>query len=182
MTPVPLERAPQGRSRTLIAAAIAASVVALLAGAAVLYVKTRSLERAMDEAAVKAAADAPAPAAPAKPGRWKLTLEELPEGASVYVDGALHPERPLIVGSSPDPLEVRVVADGYDDWVHEVAVYSDISVRVSMHRLASDLSFDVEEVLRGEKKGKKGEKGEEKGEEPPGEKGTKIDTTYPGLQ
>ncbi|MBW2263644.1 MAG: serine/threonine protein kinase [Deltaproteobacteria bacterium] len=162
------------RSIPIWAVAASVAVVVLLGvGATTLLLKLRAGEKS-----------APAPAAapvvvqdePDK-GRvtWEVELRSLPEAAEVYVDGALHPERPVVLENLGRTRILRVTAEGYAPWEKEVAVYSDISLNVSL-RLAK---VEVAEKVVEDKVVKKGSKKSGKVEK---KKGSKIDTVYPGLQ
>jgi serine/threonine protein kinase len=71
---------------------------------------------------------AAAPAAPVRVAPVSVTIANLPEGAEVYVDGVLHPERPLSVEPSGTPRRIRVTK-GDDVLMDEsVAVLKDSSL------------------------------------------------------
>jgi serine/threonine-protein kinase len=153
----------------LLVSAAAVLLLALTGTATFLVIKARDLEH---QVGAVQAADAspvarisPQPATP-EPGVHALALEGLPEGAEVYVDGTLHPERPLIVEESADPRMLRIVAPGYETWVEQVAVTSDTSLEIQLTEVPGDVELD-------RKKSRK---------KSPGAKAkSRIDTSYPGL-
>jgi hypothetical protein len=161
--------------RPAVIGAVLGVIVALVAIGAVLYMKTRRLERA-----VSAAAADPVPALvhepvheeepAAAPEPIALALEGLPGGAEVFLDGTLHPERPVRVPAGSVRGTVLVVAEGYENWEQEVALYADTSLVVSMTPLEREPG---EEAAAGKKAGRPGK---------PGSKTTKIDTKYPGIE
>jgi hypothetical protein len=63
---------------------------------------------------------------------WEVQLGELPPGAEVYVEGTLHPERPLILQGHESPYLIRVEAEGYVSWEQKVQVHSDLVLSVPM--------------------------------------------------
>lgn len=161
--------------RPAVIGAVLGVIVALVVIGAVLYMKTRRLERA-----VSAAAADPVPALvhepvheeepAAAPEPIALALEGLPGGAEVFLDGTLHPERPVRVPAGSVRGTVLVIAEGYENWEQEVALYADTSLLVSMTPLEQEPG---EEAAAGKKAGRPGK---------PGSKTTKIDTKYPGIE
>ena len=168
-----------GRSVPIWAVAASVAVVILLGvGAITLLLKFRADgENAPAPAAAPQfdlEAEAGTQVADERPVTWKVELRGLPEEAEVFVDGALHPERPLLIENLGRTRVLRVTAEGYAPWEKEVAVYSDISLNVPLRVAQVEV---VEEEVE-EKVGKKGTKknGKEKKET-----GSKIDTVYPDL-
>jgi hypothetical protein len=85
----------------------------------------------------------------------------------VYVDGALHPERPIVVEQENGARLVRVEAAGFEPWEERIAINSDISLEIALQESGSE----VRKVTR--------KTSAKKAHEP---KTSRIDTSYPGLQ
>ena len=97
---------------------------------------------------------------------WKVTLSGLPDGADVYVDHVLHPERPVVVRGAKTAFGFRVTARGFKPWERQIAVRSDLTLEVSMTPLEA-----AEPAKKGGKK-PKGKAQPSKG---------KIERTFPGM-
>ena len=155
-------------------------VVAAGAAGAALYMKeraARSEQAAKEEAPVDAPVEAPVETpVETPPTSFTLDLEGLPEGAEVYVDGLLHPERPVLVARSDGPSEVRIAAPGHEDWERKLAISADLSVPVEMTALPPP----AEEPAGGKKSGKK--KPRKKKKPAPEGGGKKIDRSFPGMK
>jgi serine/threonine-protein kinase len=170
------------RSIPIWAVAASVAVVVLLGvGATTLLLKFRAGGKDAPAPAAAPTFQIDEPAAEEAPVTWEVDLRGLPEQAEVYVDGALHPERPVIVENLGHTRVLRVTAEGYTPWEKEVAVYSDISLNVPLRVAKVEV---VEEEVEEEVEKKVGKKGTKKGgeEKETEETGSKIDTTYPGLQ
>ena len=103
--------------------AVVILVAASLWAGVVYYQAVRAEGEGAGEPAVAAA-----PAAPLRVAPVSVTIANLPEGAEVYVDGVLHPERPLSVEPSGTPRQVRVTS-GEDVLMDEsVAILKDSSL------------------------------------------------------
>ncbi len=163
------------RSIPIWAVAASVAVVVLLGvGATTLLLKYRAGQKSAPAPAAAPVVQAAPPEVEKKPVTWEVDLRGLPHEAEVYVDGALHPERPVVVENLGRTRMLRITADGYDPWEKEVAVYSDISLNVPLRVAAVDPAVDGE--------AKAGKKGTKKGGKDKEEAGAKIDTVYPGLQ
>ncbi len=114
----------------------------------------------------------PEPQAPIAPSLFKVDLVGLPDLAEVQVDGALHPERPLLVAASATPRHVSVTAEGFERWEKDVAIRADVTMTVTLVPLDVEEPSSIEPTAPAPKT-KKGGKGEKK---------TKIDVVYPGLR
>ncbi len=68
----------------------------------------------------------------AHPDAVTVTIEGAPPGASVYVDGVLHPERPLIIHGPSGEHSIEVKADGYETTRHKVDGTADLHLYVKM--------------------------------------------------
>jgi len=167
VAPEPIARRRMGPTWLLVLGVIL--VVAVLGGAAAyIYSKTKRIEEKMVALATEPEeSPPPEPMTEPEPATWQVSLTGLPDGAEVYVDGTLHPERPVLVADAGGPRKFRIAAEGYVDWERQVSVHDDLSVPVHMKPAPPP----GEEIV--EKPGKKPE-------ETPGTK-KKIDTTYPGL-
>ncbi len=109
------------------------------------------------------------------PGYFKVDVGNLPEGAIVFIDGVLHPERPLMVDRDGNHV-FRIEANGYAPWEKKVSVVADAALGVILVP-GEDASsgHDQEEAaqaLEGTKAGKAKKKDKKK----------RIDVTYPGLR
>jgi hypothetical protein len=164
------------RSVPIWAVAASVAVVVLLgAGATTLLLKLRAGERNASAPAAAPVLEVEEPAVEKAPVMWEVDLRGLPEGAEIFVDDALHPERPVRVENLGRTRVLRVEVEGYEPWQKEVAVYSDISLNVPLRVAQVE---EVDEWVE-EKVGKKGSK--KNGTVKAGT-GSKIDTEYPGLQ
>ncbi len=160
------------RSIPIWAVAASVAVVVLLGvGATTLLLKYRAGQKKAPAPAAAPVFDLEEREAEQKPVTWEVDLRDLPHEAEVYVDGALHPERPVVVENLGRTRLLRVTAEGHEPWEKEVAVYSDISLNVPLRVAKVDA---VEEKV--------GKKGTKKGGKDKAETGSKIDTVYPGLQ
>jgi hypothetical protein len=121
----------------------AAVVLVIAAGGLFLFLKLKNVEDGVN--GVAASDVAPAATAPAESTRettkdevtiWNVAFPDLPESAEIYVDGMLHPERPVLVPYTAEPRVFRVVAEGHQPWEKVVAVYSDISIDVTLEPVA----------------------------------------------
>jgi serine/threonine-protein kinase len=168
-----------------IVAGIVVAVLAVTGGVAgYIYVRTTRIERQMADIA-GAPATAPPPveetAGPPAPVFLRVDLAGLPEGAEVYVDGTLHPERPLHVAEGAGPREIRITAVGYEPWERQVAIHADLGLTVQMAGIVHVEEEEEEEGADRPKKPGRKDKGKEPGEVKP-DKPSKIDTEYPGMQ
>jgi hypothetical protein len=113
-----------------------ATLVVVLAAASTcifLLARARSLESMVHSVRVPAPAAAPGSgSAPDVPSAWELSLPGLPEGAAVYVDSTLHPERPVVLDRGSAPRSIRIEAPGYDPWQDRIVVDSDLVLGVTM--------------------------------------------------
>jgi hypothetical protein len=156
-------------------AGAAAFFVLSLAGAGTYYyIKTRASQDVAAQAgsAARAGSAALSLSKGGSPTSWKVKFVGLPAGAEVYVDGVLHPERPVRLQNKGLPHELRVEAGGYETWEKEVAVYSDISLDVALAR--AEAAVEEVEKTPAKKGGKKKQK--------QSEQTSRIDTEYPGLK
>ncbi len=164
--------------RPLIWTGVAVLLLVAAAAGWYAYRETRSLEslaRSVEARASSHAAPArpPAPEAP-PPATWTLTLEGLPGESSVYVDSALHPERPVVLLESPEPRNIRIEAEGHETWQRQVVIGSDVTLHVSMIPAP-------EPAIAKKHASKKRAKKAPEPEEPAGEPASRIDKTYPGV-
>jgi serine/threonine protein kinase len=115
--------------------------------------------------------------------RWKVTIEGLPGGASVYVDGDLHPERPLVLDERPSARRIAVEAPGYERWEKSVAVHSDISLSLEMSPAGppEETAGEPQKTAKAKKKKQEAPR-EPQEEEAKTQTKKKIDITYPGLK
>ena len=174
-SPVPLARRRMGPA-WMLAAGVVLVVAALGAAAAYIYTETKRIEEKMIALATQPEKEpTPEPVAEPEPPTWKVSLKGLPDGAEVYVDGTLHPERPLTVAESDGPRGIRIEAEGYLFWERQVSVHGDLSIPVHMKP-----EPPAEEEESGKPLKKPGKKPGKKPDEKPGTK-KKIDTVYPGL-
>jgi hypothetical protein len=192
---VPLPEPPPRPRRKLapVVAVGAAVLVVLVLGAVAgsFYFKSRGLEQALDQVAAQTShtivrVEEKEPPPPPPPKKWELRLEGLPEGARVSVDGALHPERPIVLDETSHPRRLRVEAAGFETWEEEVAVYSDVTLSVTLSPDVPEEPEIVAETARHPAK-KASTKppvkaATEKPAEEPASKSTKIDMDYPGLK
>jgi serine/threonine-protein kinase len=166
------------RSRKVLWVVLAACLVVVVAGGAagsVLLMRERAgkqVQTGSDPAPEKKTPEVPAE--PEGPQSFTLGLAGLPEGAEVYVDGLMHPERPLVVQES-EAASVRITAPGYETWEKDLAIAADLSMQVEMVALPPP-----EEEPPASKKAKK----KKKKKKPPVETGggKKIDRSFPGLK
>lgn len=110
---------------------------------------------------------------------WKLTLKGIPGNATVYVDGILHPERPVLLKDTGAVRKLKIESNGFRTWEKPVAVASDIALPVKLEPLSPP-----DEVIPGSGEEKGGGKGKKKKKKKTGHKDTekgKIDTAFPGL-
>jgi len=116
-----------------------------------------------------------------EPETCNLTILDAPQGAAVYVDGVLHPERPLSVKRGDEPITLRVEASGFEPWEKAVAVTADTSLPVRMVPVPEEEEPPVspEEDSKSTKKSKPSEKKKSK-DDGGGKKKRKIMTVYPG--
>jgi len=150
---------PGGRRRLWRQAAAAVLVLLILALTATVYRAVQVSRTGSGPAAhgpsTDAAATAPeAPETAAAP--WSVTFLGLPADASVYVDGVMHPESPLLLEPAEAPRRVRIEADGYEAWEETVAVHADVTLEVSMKPLkgkdaTGKTSGKVKDVPTGQK-------------------------------
>jgi serine/threonine protein kinase len=162
--------------------------LSILAGAAVLSIAMRSGLFGKEKAGPAAPAEPPKVVETKSQGavetpRWKVTIEGLPGGASVYVDGDLHPERPLVVDERPSARKIAVEAPGYEPWEKSVAVHSDILLTLEMSP-AGPPEEAAEEPQKATKAKKKKQEPSQAPQEEESKTQTKkkIDITYPGLK
>jgi serine/threonine-protein kinase len=149
---------------------VSAAAVLLLAASGILtlvIIKARGLEQRVST--VHAADAGPAQAVepePAGPAPWQVILVDLPDAAEVYVDGALHAERPLAVARDQGASTLRILCDGFEPWEREIALDRDMEI-------APDLIPAADPVHKSKKK-KKSKKSRVKDK-------PRIDKSYPGL-
>lgn len=67
-----------------------------------------------------------------RPVICSVEIAGVPEGADVYVDGTLHPERPIILLGENSPFTFRVEAEGHVTWKKPVAVHSNLTLTVPL--------------------------------------------------
>jgi hypothetical protein len=67
-----------------------------------------------------------------RPVVWNVELEGLPENAEVYVEGTIHPERPIVIDGHKSPYKFRVEADGFLPWEQDVEVHSDLTLAINL--------------------------------------------------
>jgi serine/threonine protein kinase len=110
-----------------------------------------------------------------------LTIADAPEGAVVYVDGVLHPERPVSLLKQEQAVTIRVEASGFEPWEEAVAVKTDTNLAVRMNTIPAEDEppAEDEDATKSKTKSKPGDKKKSKtGED--GKKKRKIMTVYPG--
>lgn len=114
-------------------------------------------------------------------GTCNLTIQDAPQGALVYVDGVLHPERPLSLKRGTEPVTLRVEAPGFEPWEKAVAVTADTTLPVRMMPVPEkeELPGETEEDSKTKKKSKPSDKKKSK-DDGGGKKKRKIMTVYPG--
>ncbi len=167
--PVSLPPPPPRRLRVPRWLLVSAAAVLLLASSSILtlvMLRTRGLEERVS--AVQAADAGPAfniDQQPAGPAVWDVTLVDLPEAAEVFVDDALHPERPLAVARDRGTITLRILCDGFEPWEQEIAVHADMQI-------AADLIPAADPVHKKKKKKSKKSRAADR---------PKIDKSYPGL-
>jgi hypothetical protein len=115
-------------------AAVGAVLVALatIGVTSFLALKAARLEKQMKALARPAAAAATPASAEAVAAAWTVDFEGTPAEYEVLVDGILHPERPVTVVEAPGARRVEVRSQGYEPWKSDVAIHSDVTVRVEM--------------------------------------------------
>ncbi|MFH1436954.1 MAG: serine/threonine-protein kinase [Pseudomonadota bacterium] len=62
------------------------------------------------------------------PGTWTVRFRPLPEGAAVFVDGVLHPERPVRVDEGSRTRNVKIEIDGKVVLEQSIFIGSDVEV------------------------------------------------------
>lgn len=77
-------------------------------------------------------ATATSPSTPASREPVRVTMEGIDDEADVYVDGVLHPERPLLVEASPSARFIKVVTVDGRSWESRVALQADVKIRVRL--------------------------------------------------
>ncbi len=166
--PPPRPRA-RARRRWLLVSAAACGVLAVAAGTTAIIASHLGDSDRSGEPGVSAADAGPSEATRSSAGGmeavdavryWKVDLGKLPQGASVWVDGVLHPERPVLIEVVEGSRSIRFEAEGHEAWERTVAVAADLALEVVM--AAADGKAKADE------KGKKGKKK------------SRIDTEYPG--
>jgi serine/threonine-protein kinase len=170
-------RAKPHRSRALwTVLAVCLVVVAAGGGAVAAFFMKERAARSEQPAEERASEEKPPEETPVvtPPAWFTLDLEGLPEGAEVYVDDLLHPERPIMVARSDRPSALRIAAPGYEDWERQMDIAADIAMPVEMTPLPPPA---VEPARQAKKKKKK----KKKNPVPKGS-GKKIDRTFPGLK
>ncbi|MBW2260720.1 MAG: protein kinase [Deltaproteobacteria bacterium] len=153
--------------RWLLVASAALLLLAASGALTLVLIKARGLEQRVS--AVQAADAGPVQAVepePAVPEAWSVVLEDLPDAAEVYVDGALHPERPLAVARTRGASTLRILCEGFEPWEREIAIHADME-------LVPDLIPAADPVHKSKKK--------KKSKKTRAQKRPKIDKSYPGL-
>lgn len=152
----------------LIFGVLGISAVAVLAfwGASKLYLKSGGTDQPM-----RVLVGSPV-ALEAVPSPAHLTIENLPEAARVFVDGALHLERPILVEISAVPHRVKIVSGKTILMDEKVVILGDISMSLAPREEAGEA--DSPSVKSGKKKSSnKSLKGKA------GKKKRSIDMVYP---
>ena len=62
---------------------------------------------------------------------WHVTVDGIPEKASLYVDEVLHTERPVMVKDSPEPKKIIIEAPGFEIWEKSVIIRSDTTLHIT---------------------------------------------------
>jgi len=116
----------------------------------------------------KAAGPAPQDAAAGKAAALaEIAIENLPASSSVYVDGVLHPERPVLVQTSASPRQIRIASGEATLFTETVIVLDDVSLSLSPPQQGAGGTTPGDKTQKKKKKGGKGKKGDE------------IDEAYP---
>jgi hypothetical protein len=90
-----------------------------------------------------------------RPVVWEVEMSGLPPGAEVYVEGAMHPERPIVLDGHQSPYTFRVMAEGFLPWEQPVEVHSDLTLAIRMWT-PEEAAAMAEEAAKRKKKGKGG--------------------------
>jgi serine/threonine-protein kinase len=109
-------------------ATVIAGLAATLGLAAFVAVKMSALDRKMS--ALESKADDALPATAGE--RFEVEVVGAPPGAEVYVDGELHPERPVVVDGSPGEHVIEVRATGYRPFARTVDPSQSTELKVEM--------------------------------------------------
>ncbi|MBW2263732.1 MAG: PEGA domain-containing protein [Deltaproteobacteria bacterium] len=83
-------------------------------------------------------------------------MEGLPPGAEVYVEGVIHPERPIVIDGHESPYTFRVEAEGFLPWVQDVQVHSDLTLAIRMWTPEEAAAY-AEAAAKKKRKGKSSE-------------------------
>lgn len=122
-------------SRWLLPVALVVAL-AVLALAVFIVLKVTAIERKMGAIEQKTGPVSTAPGDVVRPTseamEVELAIEGAPEGARVYVDGVLHPERPVIITGPPDDHEVSVEAQGYKTFTRTLTITKDSTLKARM--------------------------------------------------
>jgi serine/threonine protein kinase len=121
--------------RWIVPIAISLPLILLLAGGSVMLFKYREIQKEISHA-LSAQKQKQKGAKPAgvqeKPRRHKVTLTGVPENASVYVDGVLCPENPVMLDAGKNGREFYIMAPGFVPWEKSVTIDGDITLAAEM--------------------------------------------------
>jgi predicted Ser/Thr protein kinase len=155
------------RRAFIIGVPILLAIVAMSLVATFMAYKDRKQDRAAEKHG-KAAGPAPRDAAAGKAAAAvaEIAIENLPASSSVYVDGVLHPERPVLVQTSASPRQIRIASGEATLFTETVIVLDDVSLSLPPAQPVAGGTQPGDRTLK-KKKGGKGKKGDE------------IDEAYP---